>query len=91
MPLVTSVFDSETDQQDELLLFPNPTNDFVEIQMENVSLQNSSVQIYNLNGQFVRDAQFSGKRVDLSGIEAGLYFLSISNESQSFGARIIIQ
>lgn len=50
-------------------LYPNPARDFLYTN----SPQINRIDIYNLNGQFVKSLQPEGQRVEVSDLQAGLY------------------
>ena len=59
-------------------IIPNPSNGIFII--ENKSNENSSVKIYNINGQIIKEFNLNlseNKQINLSEYSAGLYFISI--------------
>lgn len=76
----------ETDINDidgnELNVFPNPTNNFLNFS-ENIL--ESSIEIYSLAGQKVfEEFYFSGKQIDISSLEKGIYFLKMKGSVNGF-------
>lgn len=68
------------DQSKALHIYPNPTNDFLNI--HHPSAQDAGVIIYNLQGQVI----YAGKenKVDVSHFPAGVYFLRVDSEVRRF-------
>lgn len=73
----------------ELNLFPNPTQDFLQIRAtENVD----NVAIFNMNGQMVFEEHYSGfqdKTIDLAKLPAGVYTLRLLVKGQYVSQRIV--
>ena len=68
-------------------VFPNPTNEFVNISIDNQTIQ--SIKIYNHAGQLLREkhsAHFS-----ISDFPSGLLFLSIHTDKGIFNEKVIKQ
>lgn len=61
------------------LLFPNPADEKINIQLEN--FYNTAVTIYNALGQTVLAKQFSEKtfEIDISTFDNGVFYISIDN------------
>ena len=72
------------DPQDsfELSLSPNPSTDFILLQSDTEDLHN--IAIYTVQGEQLRLLAASGKsaRIDVSQFPAGLYFVTVSNQSR---------
>jgi len=68
---------------DQLKVFPNPFNNVVSI--ENTSLKEFDIQIYNANGQLVKyiSKGQSHQEINLASLKNGIYMLKITTpESQ---------
>ena len=62
-------------------LYPNPVIDFISIEGLD---QNVNLRVYNTNGQIVKTINNSNaSRIDVSGLERGLYFINSPAFSQS--------
>lgn len=84
---ITGVEENEN-SNDEVLLFPNPANNQIEIITQQ---EFSLIKIHDMLGAVVY--QYSGKAssgqvLDVSGLEAGIYFLTVDDRK---GQKIIIQ
>ena len=68
---------------DQINVFPNPSADFVNIQIEGVELGSTvSVVVYDISGKQLMSRQFSTTnemRVDVSGLQSGNYILHITD------------
>ncbi len=68
-------------------IFPNPTNDFVNIEFDNFEKINHNqiitVHLYNQIGQLQRTIFINKKteRIDISHLSKGIYFLKIKNQT----------
>lgn len=75
-PVVAGI--NESAISDELLIFPNPSSDKINIRTENFTENEFTFLLYNLHGQIVK-RKFCYKNnenetIELNGIENGLYF-----------------
>jgi hypothetical protein len=62
-------------------LFPNPANDIITIK---TGLNNAMVEIFNLNGQFVKGARLTNEysTIDISSLKIGIYFVKIGSQTE---------
>lgn len=81
-------------------IFPNPANDFLTIQLENLNEKNIQIKIINVFGQVVIDKKVdpstgsvsSGnfeKQIDVSGLSDGIYFIAITVGEKQFSEKFI--
>ncbi|HLV39892.1 T9SS type A sorting domain-containing protein [Xanthomarina sp.] len=68
-------------------VYPNPTNDFVNLEVSN-SVIIKSVELYNIIGKQVLKTD-SVKTLDLSNLESGVYLLKVSTDLGSMTKKII--
>ena len=89
-------------KENELLIFPNPTNDQLNIEFLNPQVigmvRNIQIEVYDLLGRKVIDHGYSdgfGSRritMDVSKLHTGVYFVSILlNDQQPFTQKVIIK
>lgn len=71
-------------------IYPNPTNSILKISDEQNELQNSTITIKDNLGQSVFYSPFTSQ-IDLSGLSAGMYFLTLDNGVESKTVKIIKQ
>ncbi len=72
----------EFDFADNLVLFPNPARDRVNVQLPNVDFQKGAVHIYNVFGKRISTTSINKinhapLNIDLTGFENGIYVMSI--------------
>ena len=81
---------SFTDKRKPIRLFPNPAKDFFTVANDNTA-DHFSVTMYNTLGQKVysADNQESGKQIDISGMDSGIYVVEIRSGSDIQYSRII--
>ena len=71
-------------------IYPNPTRNYVTI--ETKSNANTTFEIYNLNGQLIKQSEFLSditKHVDLSNFSSGIYFIHIDCNNEKYVYKII--
>ena len=75
-------------------LFPNPAADFITITVENQLLTNCEISLLNLQGRLVFAAKAQNPdqfTMDLSGLENGIYFVSVSDGQNKVMIRVVKQ
>ena len=79
IPEITLGIDNHKEANKELLVYPNPANNMVNIVVE----ENVNCVIYNMAGQAVaKQALIAGNNtVDISNMKAGVYFISAGNSN----------
>ncbi len=84
---VTPAGVSSLEGQVELNLFPNPSNDVLNLEINNLEKQDFVVTITNMFGQVINTAELSSNSTnmifDISTIAAGQYVLTITNDEGS--------
>jgi len=66
-------------------LYPNPADNELLINVSAVSNEATSIAVYSINGQLMKEATLSGltTRIDISNLNAGLYFVKVSHGNHS--------
>ena len=90
----TGSIEGSPDLQHTIQLFPNPAVDYVDIFLAHYDWKNPArIRLYNLHGQLVSTYEVFGKdvmqRVDVSRLDAGVYFLNVDNGSEVWVGRIV--
>lgn len=78
-------------QLTDIKMYPNPANDFIEIESEN-NIKN--ITIYNIAGKTIRVLKSNNSnktRIDVTNLKAGLYYVKVSSEKGSVQRKIIVQ
>lgn len=91
-PVVTAVFDNLKTNAEQLLVYPNPATDFIEIQSEIPAEFSGTVSIYNTNGQLVKESVFhKGNKISVAGIPPGLYLIWFSGDGFTQTTKLLIK
>lgn len=74
--------EEEVSHNTRMSLYPNPTVD----QLNVILSQNAGIVIYNIMGQAVMNVEghVGANSINISGLTAGVYFLSAGNDTQKF-------
>ena len=67
-------------------LYPNPTNDILNIKSKSVDFDNAQVELYDLSGKLLLNntLQENTLRIDVSGLASGFYIIKINGKSEKF-------
>lgn len=68
--------------QENTKVFPNPSNDF--IQISNISLNNISTLIFDLNGKRIFNFTIENERINIKNLAIGNYILMLQQGNQLF-------
>lgn len=74
-------------QEDLTLIYPNPTNGLVNIEIQNQTIQ--SIKVYDLQGQLIIETAES--QFDLSNYPNGMYFIRAQTEKGFYSYKLIKQ
>jgi len=87
--IVSKVKDVKTITDNNLVVYPNPAKDFINIKLINSNILN--VKIYSLDGKLVKTVSASNmKRIDISDIKSANYIVNVlDNKGNSFSTSII--
>ena len=78
------------------LLYPNPCSDYINLRILAETQNSYNVSLYNLQGQLVYFKQLNYIneshvfKLDLSGLNSGIYFYSISDGFKEYKSKIIV-
>ena len=74
-------------------IFPNPTNESVEVVVSEQKEAFSSVYIYSIEGKLLNTERFEGKNttLDVHALPSGMYFLQVKNGVKSGVQKLIVQ
>lgn len=79
--LAETLSNAEFDTEELFTIYPNPSIEFVEINGLD-KLSTSKITIFNTLGQKVfQDENLQSKRIDVSGLNSGMYLMSIQGEN----------
>ena len=92
---LTSVAVSENVAFEDLMVFPNPTENELNIQFSSFDSGMMNATIFNLAGQVVSAEAFAVNAgsmfhtIDTSNLESGVYFVNLSNNTSNITIRVI--
>lgn len=75
---------------DNLILYPNPTKDYLNLNFNNL-LYNGNYAVIDLSGKLILNAQLNSNKIDVSNIANGIYFLSVTSEGKTQTQKFIKQ
>jgi hypothetical protein len=82
---IVSKIEDPTVSEDDLVVYPNPAKDFINV-VANVASQNNNYIITNVSGQQLRTGKCTDKTtVNLNGLATGIYFIEVTDD---FGNKI---
>jgi Secretion system C-terminal sorting domain len=90
-PIVTSAEELTPSQEDQARVFPNPTNDVLNVIMP-VLKNHFNVRIYNSLGELVLEKKFlntSQFTIDVLNLSSGFYSLQIKTEDTEFNYNFV--
>ena len=82
--------------KDNILLFPNPSNNELNIQIKNEDLSNISFEIYNTLGQLITSSANVSNDVifyhtlDVSNLADGVYSIKVKKGNETFSKNFIV-
>lgn len=84
-----AVLANESFNLDAISIYPNPSNDFINIQVGHNENRMESIEITDILGKKVYQSKFEN-RINISNLTQGVYFITlISNEKEKFTKKII--
>lgn len=83
---VMAVHDSKVSTQ-EISLYPNPTNDFINI---NTAAKVKSIELYDKTGKLIK-TEINTNKIEVKGLIAGVYSVNIKTEDRNFTEKVIIR
>jgi hypothetical protein len=67
--------------------YPNPTDSKIHLSLDG----QKEISIYNLNGQRIKEFNSNKNWIDLDGIQPGLYFIEVENDSKLYVNKLILR
>lgn len=78
-----------TESPNVVKLFPNPTEDYLQIEIKNSTLQNPKITLYNIIGNEitleVEEKKKNIYEIQVKDLPAGYYLIAIKDEKSFFG------
>jgi Secretion system C-terminal sorting domain len=100
--VVTNTFETEfvatlsNEKFDEVnyVMFPNPTNNFVEIKFSKNTSNKIQLGVYDIQGKLIledkRELQNNATMLDISNLRSGMYFLKINDGTGQMTQKLIV-
>lgn len=79
----------------EILLYPNPSSDFINLQISEVNASKFDVNIFDINGRFVKKVEIHPsqntveQKIDISSFSSGTYFMNGVLDNKEFVKKFI--
>ncbi len=86
---------SEQQQSDgnQFSIYPNPSSDFVTLQLSKTAVEGTTIQVVDLTGRVVSQQQTSGSdlyyTIDVSDLAVGMYFIELVNNEGTISQKFI--
>jgi hypothetical protein len=80
--------DSYRDSDDKLVLYPNPANSELTLQIENFNISDLQIEVINLLGE-PQKFQISNSKIDVSHFASGVYFVSVSADGKRWVEKFV--
>ncbi|MBI9067451.1 MAG: PKD domain-containing protein [Salinivirgaceae bacterium] len=82
--------------KERLSIFPNPANDFVNVNILNVKFESTSIELFDLQGKLINTinpevAEVIEKQVDVTQLQRGSYFLKITIGDEMLLVKIAVE
>ena len=76
-------------------IFPNPTSDFIAIQIGGLNLQDLNIEMYDMQGKLIQEKTLkSGQTIgyfDIQTLYSGTYLIKISTNNMSLTRKVIVE
>jgi len=80
---LTSDMNEAKESKNNLLIYPNPVKNILEIKSLSNEYFNHKITIYNLSGQILIESKYQ-EVIDISNLTQGIYFLKLGNNAYKF-------
>jgi len=77
-------------KKEVLSIFPNPSDDIINIEFENIN--NATIEIYNISGRLVFSKVLNSKveKIDITDLSEGIYFIKVRQEKNVIVEKLIV-
>lgn len=85
--------DVEILKKNTLKIFPNPTHDFINISLQNESLVNSEIKIYNILADLIYSKNVTTEisNINVQNLSKGIYILSVEKNGAILRSKFTVQ
>jgi hypothetical protein len=94
-PQLAGVNNSQTITKPSISVYPNPANETVTISGNNISADNVTIQIMDITGRILLQKvantynQNLNASFDIKALSSGMYFVTLTTETQKFATKIV--
>ncbi|NNE15152.1 MAG: T9SS type A sorting domain-containing protein [Saprospiraceae bacterium] len=76
----------------KFIVYPNPTSNYINIEMEDIDINNSKLNIITIQGRIIGRVQGNdlNSQIDVSSLNEGTYFLEFTNENNRYYKKLVI-
>ena len=83
----------QSDNNNEIILFPNPVNDYVQIQTDNMYIE--TISVFSISGQMVKQFDIRSDNsmisLDINELSEGVYMIMVKSENAVWMKKLIKQ
>jgi len=90
---VVTAIDEAEEIHLKVMAYPNPTADFLTLEVKNFEPSTFQYQLYDINGKLLQSEKITGlhTKIDASFLVPGIYFLKVTQENKDFKTFKIIK
>lgn len=83
----------EVFEKNTLKIFPNPTSDFINISLQNETLENSKIEIHNILGEIIysKNSITENLKINVENFSKGIYILSVEKNGAILRSKFMVQ
>ena len=86
---VNSISNNLMSKKSQVLIYPNPSMNELNIEIPEITNQNLKISIYSITGELIIQDIIFDKKIDISSLSNGMYILKIENGTKNFTAKFI--
>ncbi|NOU46177.1 MAG: T9SS type A sorting domain-containing protein [Bacteroidales bacterium] len=89
--LVTSIPNNSLSEDNDIMVFPNPSDDHITLKINNIHERSIEVNIFDSLGRIVMNSNFNQETdLDISSLPSGIYYIKIFSEEINEIRKIIV-
>ena len=73
----------------DVIIYPNPTNDYFNISVNDLDTKINTVSILNINGQSLKEFNYTNEAIDISDLNFGVYIIKINTTAGMLTKRLV--
>ena len=87
--IATDIEESVLDKN--VRLYPNPTNDFIHLQLDAQQLGIQQVALYNNSGRLIQSFEGSPAKIDVRDYPTGIYFVKLESTEETIYRKVVVR